>query len=220
MLAPTASQPNVNLSHPPLQMTSSQPTLPSSQPKRPRHAALTDLPRVLDRSSPQQPCQPRPLNPTATAAPAPTRKLTTPAPTLAHPRESSSAGRPKPPSGKKMAEEEARKTLADGRYPSGELQDEHRRLSSALWSLEMTIEPAEAKGVEQFLNKTVSIGLEDDMKRECKREQEAVDLANDTKEDEDPTRSSHGPRVSPRICVPFESPPWTTSPSLLAALSN
>ncbi|CCO34681.1 hypothetical protein BN14_08787 [Rhizoctonia solani AG-1 IB] len=132
-LTATVSQPNLTFSHAPLQTTSSQPTLPSSQPKRRRQTAQTDLPPcngsfITPRS---QIGQPRPTIPEPVKAPAPGRKATTPAPGPVHPKKSNSVGRPKRPGGREMNEEEVRQMLAGGHYPSGGLQDEHRRLFGA-----------------------------------------------------------------------------------------
>ncbi|CCO34882.1 hypothetical protein BN14_08991 [Rhizoctonia solani AG-1 IB] len=133
-LTATVSQPNLTFSHTPLQTTSSQPTLPSSQPKRRRQTAQTDLPPcngsfITPRS---QIGQPRPTIPEPVKAPAPGRKAITPAPGPVHPKKSNSVGRPKRPGGREMNEEEVRQMLAGGHYPSGGLQDEHRRLFGAV----------------------------------------------------------------------------------------
>ncbi|CAE6461579.1 unnamed protein product, partial [Rhizoctonia solani] len=115
-LTATVSQPNLTFSHQPLQTTSSQPTLASSQPKRRRHATQTDLPPctgpfITPRS---QIGQPRPSVPEPIAVPALTRKSTTPAPAVAYPRKPNSAGRPKRLNGREMNEEEVREMLAGG----------------------------------------------------------------------------------------------------------
>ncbi|GAB1528146.1 hypothetical protein RhiTH_011337 [Rhizoctonia solani] len=113
-LAPTDSRPTSTVSHAPLQATSSQPTLPSSQPKRrrqPRAAPVEPGPSLL-----------------------PGRKATTPVPTIAHIRKSNSAGRPKRANGREMSEQEVQEVLAGDHYPSGRLQDEHRRLFGATGS--------------------------------------------------------------------------------------
>ncbi|KAF8725292.1 hypothetical protein RHS02_08240, partial [Rhizoctonia solani] len=132
-LTATVSQPVLTFSHAPLQTTSSQPTLPSSQPKRRRQTAQTDLPPctgsfITPRSQIGQP-RAAPVEPGPSLPPG--RKATTPVPTAAHIRKSNSAGRPKRTNGREMSEQEVREMLAGGHYPSGGLQDEHRRLFGA-----------------------------------------------------------------------------------------
>ncbi|GAB1528144.1 hypothetical protein RhiTH_011335 [Rhizoctonia solani] len=110
-LAATASRPILTLPHPPLQATSPQHARPSPQPKRRRQTAQTDLapctgPSITPRSQIGQP-RAAPVEPGPSLLPG--RKATTPVPT-------------------EMSEQEVREMLAGGHYPSGGLQDEHRRL--------------------------------------------------------------------------------------------
>ncbi|KAJ1300016.1 hypothetical protein OPQ81_011850 [Rhizoctonia solani] len=142
-LTATVSQPNLTFSHQPLQATSSQPTIPSSssQPKRRRQNAQTDLPPCTGPFiTPRfQIGQPRPTTAEATSAPTPApthvppvRKATTPVPVLGPPpKKPGTANRPKRPNGREMSEEEVKEMLAGGYYPRGGLQDEHRRLFGA-----------------------------------------------------------------------------------------
>ncbi|EUC61815.1 hypothetical protein RSOL_407640 [Rhizoctonia solani AG-3 Rhs1AP] len=137
-LTTTVSQPNLTFSHPPLQATSSQPTLPSSisQAKRRRQATQTDLPPctgsfITPRSQIGQP-RPAPVEPISASAPPRVPQPTTLAPVLAPPaRKPTTATRAKHPNGREMSEKEVREMLAGGYYPSGGLQDEHRRLFGA-----------------------------------------------------------------------------------------
>ncbi|GAB1527265.1 hypothetical protein RhiTH_010440 [Rhizoctonia solani] len=135
-LAATVSRLILTFSHAPLQTTSSQPTLPSSQPKRRRQTAQTDLPPctgsfITPRSQIGQP-RAAPVEPGPSLPPG--RKATTPVPIVAHIRKSNSAGRPKRANGREMSEQEVQEVLAGDHYPSGGLQDEHRRLFGATGS--------------------------------------------------------------------------------------
>ncbi|KAF8687968.1 hypothetical protein RHS03_09841, partial [Rhizoctonia solani] len=135
-LVATVSRPILTFSHPPLQTTSSQPTLPSSQPKRRHQTAQTDLPPctgsfITPRSQIGQP-RAAPVEPGPSLPPG--RRATTPVPTAAHIRKSNSAGRPKRTNGREMSEQEVQEVLAGDHYPSGGLQDEHRRLFGATGS--------------------------------------------------------------------------------------